>query len=394
MSLIANHFASILFGLFGFSFFISKSAFTAFYTLAVVFGLFKYPWNKLKQSSVYEKWMIALYPTAIFFGFFSSGGSQVALDILARWTWPLALFPVFYVAQNKNVQKMLFKSLAASLLVACLYSYYRFYNEFDFVYSQQLRVSAFWDILRWSYFCAVALSVIFAYVVGDYSKTKKEKNLLIVLFVLTAISLVLTNSRGAWIGALLGLFVAIIVQKKSIKYYLGYFGIICVLLLSSEGVRNRIMSSFSIQKEGVKITSTNKSNAARLHMWKVALDLYQEVPFFGVGFNNTKPALEVFLEKQGESYVSKYTGGDYSYNDQHSSYIAMLLQFGGVFTVMLYALFFIVTWSHRKNAILMSAMACTFFVYLFYGCIVSFEAIVAFSLVSWMILNLRPNFKS
>lgn len=377
--------SSILFGLFGVSFLVSKSAFTILYALVVLYGLFKFKWNIILELPILEKCMIALFPLAIGVSFFSVGESATAMEVLARWTWPLIYFPIVYLHQNKEQRLVFFKGLGFGLFIACVYSYIRFFGDVDI----NGRVASFWDILRWAYYLAIAVTILFSMLLKPHFLEKKTWNIVFLLFVMAVVSLVLTASRGAWMGALTGTFCVLISQRKSFKYYVGYGFLVCLILFSSAGVRNRILSSFNVQRQGDKITSQDGSNAGRLHMWKVAMDLYQEVPFFGVGFKNSKPTLEQFIEKQGPEYAEKYTKIEYSYNDQHSSYVTLLLQFGGIYFAFIYGFFLAATIKARREEIYIPAVICTYVVYFFYSAIVSFEAVIIFGLLSFMILKLR-----
>lgn len=381
---ILSQASAVLFGLFGVSFFVSKSAFTLFYSLAVIYGLFKFNWNIILQRPLIEKCMIALFPLAIAVSLFSLGGADTAVEVLARWTWPLIYFPIVYLHHNQKQRLIFFKGLGLGLFVACLYSYVRYFGEMD----THGRVASFWDILRWAYFLAVAVTILFSMCIKSNFLDKKTMKLVILLLVMAVISLVLTGSRGAWMGALAGTFCALVSQRKSWKHFLGYAVLVFLIMFSNAGVRHRILSSFDVKRQGDQITSTDGSNAGRLHMWKVSTDLFKEVPFFGVGFKNSKPALEQFLERQGPDYKDKYTKVEFSYNDQHSSYMTLLLQFGGIYFLFIYGFLIVATFLGRREHIYLPAMICTYVVYFFYSAIVSFEAVVIFALVSIIILRL------
>ena len=69
--------------------------------------------------------------------------------------------------------------------------------------------------------------------------------------------------------------------------------------------------------------------------------------------------------------------------------MTLLLQFGGIYFLFLYSFFFIATYKARREEIYIPAMICTYVVYFFYSAIVSFESVIIFGLLSFMILNLR-----
>lgn len=323
---------------------------------------------------------MTLFPLAVILSLFSLSGHEAAIDVLTRWTWPLIYFPALYLQKNSLTKKIFFQALSVSLFIACLYSYFIFFRDHNLKYTSMTRVASFWDILRWGYFCSVALTIQLSVLLRPQLLTKKMWRWVFVLFVMTLIALIFSNTRGAWFGALLGGLLVLITQRKSLKFYFTYILCVGLILLSSDSVREKLFSSFMIEKRGGQITSGNDSNAGRLHMWKVSWELYQEVPFFGVGFEHSREALKSFLSTKDPVYVQTYTGTEYSYNDQHSSYMTVLLQFGGIYFVILYGFILLTMYHTRKEMTYWPALVCTAVVYFFHSGIVSFEAVVLFGL--------------
>lgn len=379
----------VLFGLFGLSFFVSKSAFTLFYGLAVLFGLYQFEWRSFFKRSYLEIAIIFLYPLAIFLNLFSMGGFEHgAVNVLQKWTWPLVYFAVDYLQKNKPERIFFFKALGVSLFVACVYSLLIFLVGANFVFSTKLRVASFWDISRWGYFCAMAIIILLSLLIDKKALDGSQWKKILVLFFLCCFCLVINNSRAPMFGALIGIVVVLFMHRVSIKYYLGFLLAVVLLISSSAGLRARILSSFSIERKDGQIVSQNDSNAARLNMWKGTMDLYKQTPYFGVGFDYTKPAFEKFfatMKTVDAEYVSRISAGEFSYNDQHSSYLSVLLQLGGIFFVCLYSFFLLVLYHGRRDKIYMPALLCTGIIYIVYSGILSFEAIVIFGLSSFLI---------
>ena len=150
---------------------------------------------------------------------------------------------------------------------------------------------------------------------------------------MTSFSFLLSNTRGPLAALIIILSLLSFTDKRILKNALIMFSILFTFFIANDSFSERIRSIFSVNLNTEKLTSTNQSNASRLDMWKVAFDFYKEQPLFGTGFENTKVPLENFLEKMGPEYIEKYTKAEFSYNDQHSSYLNILIQMGIFFFI-------------------------------------------------------------
>ena len=154
---------------------------------------------------------------------------------------------------------------------------------------------------------------------------------------------------------------------------------------------DRIKSIFAVQVQSEQFTSADPSNAGRLHMWKVALDFFQEQPFFGTGFESTEVPLRKFIENKGAEYSDRFTKTEFSYRDQHSSYLNTLVQMGALFftycwigIIIIFYQIVIAFWRARtKNSlyVLAGSLYC-FIVFIFYSAFNSYEAIYLIGLLT------------
>lgn len=125
--------------------------------------------------------------------------------------------------------------------------------------------------------------------------TKKPSGWICAL--LCAVALLLTFSRGAYIGALVVLFVFLVTQGKhhNSKHYAVFLSVTLFMFsLSLTPIGARFLSSFN-PWEG--------SNEERLVNWTQALVLIQEHPLQGVGLGNYAFALDPLLGERSPVYA-------------------------------------------------------------------------------------------
>lgn len=112
----------------------------------------------------------------------------------------------------------------------------------------------------------------------------KEKFLWLFLFLLSIFSLVLTLTRSAWMGIILGILFIIILYRPKLLILFLIFGVL-IAFLSSESVKKRFISTFDPKDETVK---------ERIYMAKAGLKIISKYPIFGTGLDTAKIAYKKF----------------------------------------------------------------------------------------------------
>lgn len=384
--------------MFGLSFFTSKSGLSIFSSLLILVSFFFINWKAFFK----EKWLVlfaATVPLGMFLNLFSLGGWESSIKFLGANPWPLMVVPGYLLNQKSQDLKFFLWPLSISLVAAMLKSASIFYG-FGLVFTSQTRVPSFFDIGRWGQFVGTASVVLLGL---SYPSVLKNKNITIyvrILFVLSFIFLVLSNTRGPWLGFAFGSALTVLLMRKYFKAIAVLVFAVCMLVFSIDGVYARVSSIFTLQKdESGRITSENTSNAGRLHMWKVAIDRFPEYPFFGTGFRNSEQPVRDFLAKQDLEYLNKYTGVEFSYNDAHSSYLQTLLEMGIFFFiffwfVLLCALFRMgVEAAKSQDGLVVSAtstLVMSIVVFIFYSSYAAYESVLlAFAFVLFNAVNSR-----
>lgn len=100
---------------------------------------------------------------------------------------------------------------------------------------------------------------------------KKTKSFLILLLVLLGTCLLLTSSRGAWLGFLSALTLMFILSKRFVTLY-AVIGAFLVVLLFLPGIKERMHFTFGAG-----------GDATRFAMWQGALAMIEENPYLGKG---------------------------------------------------------------------------------------------------------------
>ncbi|OFZ29730.1 MAG: hypothetical protein A2622_10950 [Bdellovibrionales bacterium RIFCSPHIGHO2_01_FULL_40_29] len=322
--------------LFGLSLLTSKSALTFTSTILILWAFFdptqRAVWTKDKKIL----FLVSLFPIAIILNLFSVMGYSSSLKVITSWSWPLFAAPTLIIFNDLRARKILAFALAAGLLLSNVYSLYLLYenlihNSANSFMTENFRIGSFWNIGRWGVFSG--FSVLTLFLILHENVKPKLKNYLTVLLGMTSFSFLLSNTRGPLAALIIILSLLSFTDKRILKNALIMFSILFTFFIANDSFSERIRSIFSVNLNTEKLTSTNQSNASRLDMWKVAFDFYKEQPLFGTGFENTKVPLENFLEKMGPEYTEKYTKAEFSYNDQHSSYLNILIQMGIFFFI-------------------------------------------------------------
>lgn len=382
-----------VFFLFGLSLFTSKSGITLFGSLLVLGSLFKFDFKKAWQENPWIFIIGSFFPVALVLNLFSVGGPEASLKVIQSWTWPLYVLPFQLLLQDKKAFKIFLSAVMAGFLVACGMALYKFANEFGGQFDASVRVASFWDIGRWAYFLACSAVLSFA-MLGHYffsdQATKNKKIASSVLLVISLAILVLANSRAAWLGAAVGIGTLGISSKKYFKMMIA-LGLLSVLILAAvPGVSTRFKSSFSAKKENGVITSTDASNAGRLHMWKVNADFFKENLFFGTGFESAEKPLRAFISQQSAEYQKDYIDPEFSFKDQHNSYLWILVQMGLLFFVYFWgSITVLVTKSvipffKTQDVVFKAAfavIASQLFMFIFYSAVSSYETLWFFPLL-------------
>lgn len=376
--------------LLGASIFTSKSGISLFGTLLLLWSFFKFEWKVCCKYNPWVMVILSFFPLAVFVSFFSVSDGEAAFKVVRSWPWPLYIIPFSLLFDDKKAFKYFLWSAAFGLFVACLKSFVIFAHEYHWQIVPGIRLESFWDVGRWGYFLSCTSVILFGLIVHEsfnQQRMRIEKMAIILLSVLTLICLLLTGSRGAWLASLVGIGILGISSKRFFKFLCGLLIVLLIFLPLIPGVSDRFKSSFSAKVENGVVSSVDASNAGRLHMWKVNLDLFSENIWFGTGFRSTETVMREFLSRQTENYQKTFIDSEFSLKDQHNSYLLVLVQLGVPFFIYFWFSIGWITISSladffRSNDILFkisfAVVVSNLFVFMFYSAVSSYEMLMFF----------------
>ncbi|MBE6081476.1 polymerase [Acidilutibacter cellobiosedens] len=161
-----------------------------------------------------------------------------------------------------------------------------------------------------------------------YNKRFYKKVMFLVTSLILMLALILTLSRGGWLGFAFGMLVFVLLVEKRLLLLLIPLGIGGVYLLP-ETIMNRIMSIGNL---------ADSSNAYRIKIWKIAIDIIKDFPIAGVGFGYI-PFKQVF-----ETYIRTMP----AYH-AHNTYLETLAEMGiGGFIIFIILIFILYKYSIKK----------------------------------------------
>ena len=103
-----------------------------------------------------------------------------------------------------------------------------------------------------------------------------------IIFFNALILLIITQSRGAWLGTVLACFCYVIIEKRKESFKILLTSLLIFLLIFS--IKNPMISQYTNRAKSIINIKTDGSNIARLTMWKKSIPVFLSSPIKGVGY--------------------------------------------------------------------------------------------------------------
>lgn len=362
------------------SLFISKFGISLFGGILAIYSIYYFFKNDKPKDFILPFFILIL---GLILQCFSLGGFK-SLIIFSYKNYFLLILPLIPILL-KDIKKIyIVNTIAFSLFIGILKSFYNFYKDYNLQYSSSIRVDSFFDIMRWGIILVMGLLIILPYL-------NKKRIFLWIVFFLGIISLALNNSRGPILSLILGIIIFIILKKK-IKLGIG----ILVVLISAFFIlkSTNVLNQFSDRMESINNTKSG-GNAARIFMWKKGMSFMtdslkenKKIFFFGTGINNRKKIFEKYLiENTDYKELNDDVKVAVSFDDSHNAYINMFVQTGFIFTIIYYIMLsyytiivFINYFKYKHSSTLSSFLAVIAFYFcgIFYGYSFTYETFTFF----------------
>ena len=362
------------------SLFISKFGISLFGGIIAIYSIY-YFFKNNKSKDFILPFFIFIFGLTL--QFFSLGGAK-SFRVFSYKNYFLLILPLVPILLKDIKENYIVNTVASSLFIGILKSFYNFYKDYNLQYSSSIRVDSFFDIMRWGIILVMGLLIILPYL-------NKKRIFLWIVFFLGIISLALNNSRGPILSLILGIIIFIILKKK-IKLGIG----IIVVLISAFFIlkSTNVLNQFSDRMESINNTKSG-GNAARIFMWKKGMSFMtdslkenKKIFFFGTGINNRKKIFEKYLiENTDYKELNDDVKVGVSFDDSHNAYINMFVQTGFIFTITYYIMLlyytiivFINYFKYKHNSTLSSLLSVIAFYFcgIFYGYSFTYETFTFF----------------
>ncbi|NGZ67834.1 O-antigen ligase family protein [Vibrio aestuarianus subsp. cardii] len=183
----------------------------------------------------------------------------------------------------------------------------------------------------------------------------KYKNLLLLAFIASIISTILTLTRGAIFAIPILLIFCAVLNWKRLNLKLASTAIVGFIALSlatywnSDSVKQRIdFTAYEVSHIIAGDIKAARSTGTRLYLWKAATEAFKQSPFIGLPYDE-REALNKQLYAEGK--VNEYTR-DLNRGHAHSQYFEMLASngiLGIVAIIMMLAVPFVVFTQHYRK---------------------------------------------
>lgn len=232
-----------------------------------------------------------------------------------------------YKTVLKNFLKLLFFAFTVFSVLGIFSLFVKKYTVYFFSYLDIYRGPVFAAFNYAHNATASAYAVVCLIALTFYLKEQRRSYKIMYFFILLfcLVSLVLTKSRGSWLGFLAGFLIILWIYLSSFKKFI----IICSILLS---MAIALVYFSGYYKEIFRLFNPNEPNINnRLALWKGAWSYFLRSPIFGIGFGRYNDAGPTDLNFYGiKGFVSYYIGQNYRFSTAHAhnSYLQFLAETG------------------------------------------------------------------
>ena len=188
------------------------------------------------------------------------------------------------------------------ILISTIYAVSVYFLKFDILRPQStdfsqmaggVRVGGFYsDYMTYAHGFGMLFCVYFGMCLQQLKKYLKIDPLMLATTVLLALALLLTFTRGVWIG----LGVAVLVMAYLVRVRWGHVLLITgitfvsVLYLSWGGFRDRVNFAFQYQQN---------HDSERIVLWKTNFHIFKKSPVIGIGYGENKRLLRQYFDELG-----------------------------------------------------------------------------------------------
>lgn len=162
-----------------------------------------------------------------------------------------------------------------------------------------VRANAFMNAVRYGEVMGIALMLILSRLIIPVQDSFRWENSLYKLAVIPVfVALVLSQTRGAYLGIIFGLSAMMCFaspsRKKVLAYSLALAFVGAAVLSFVPTIRHRIVAILSCDTQTMAVNSHDTAINIRLELWKLGAHMFQAHPVLGIGPDNVKKVFKKF----------------------------------------------------------------------------------------------------
>lgn len=270
-----------------------------FLMVATAFGLayrkqdWRSLWTSFRPPYLWPAWILVVVAGYVF-------GAPIELQTAARYVWEfrwiLSFLCFIYLFKNLTWTERHFRSMTLVLFVISLIDIVLFFVH----YSKDPRAGGmFGHSMPFAH--SMGPSALLLLFVGMKKAWKASESLLwrgiyFLTPVLSSALVVLSFTRGVWLGFATALLVCLAFLGKKVFFIsTGALVLVASLLFAgSERIQSRVMG---------KTNAESQSNNERLLYWKSNFEIFKDYPWVGIGYSQNNVYVEEYLRKDGVEWL-------------------------------------------------------------------------------------------
>ncbi|TDT70615.1 O-antigen ligase [Hypnocyclicus thermotrophus] len=266
------------------------------------------------------KFGIILYLLGFVINIFNQGGYP---NYLGKYYYFLVPFVVYLYIDIKNIKKIIY-FLEIGLLINLIYGFFTFKNI-------NQRFMGFFGPGREGDILVFVLIFNFSLIIfKTYNHIKTLNYLIFINTILSFIGLLLTKSRGSWIGFFVAIIIFILLSKNK-KVLLIFILSLSLVVIGDYTLNNqRIVSRI----KSISNTKTDISNISRLQMWNIAKGVIAEDLFIGAGRKNIPIKMKEYYYRQNKEFQEENKYGIKFGTNVHNNFLQILIDLGLIFFIL------------------------------------------------------------
>ena|GEM_PF-2548119 len=220
-----------------------------------------------------------------------------------------AFLLLFWISAQEDAADMLTRWIMIGGAVAGLYGLLQVCGIEPFSAMPRVRGFRPWSSLGNPIYLGAVCMMALTLTLGEFNRRKNDRGLIVALGCSQAAGLLLSLSRSAWVGTVVGiLYLSWAQKRKRMLEFTGAFVLISLLFLPA--VRERATELFS---------RSEVSNASRVEGWKGALQVWRAAPFLGSGPDTF---FEAFRARRTLAYI-RATSTSVTQGHAHNDFLQM-----------------------------------------------------------------------